>query len=126
MSRSTPTLNSHQFNIIYADPPWRYRTWTMNAQARPGDSQMRGRRPPYDCMDSDAICRLPVSEICANDCLLFLWATYPMLPAAFKVIDAWGFSYRTVAFTWVKSLRRSDGFHVGLGHWTRANPESCL
>ena len=72
------------------------------------------------------ICVLPVADIAAEDCALFLWATYPNLPEAFEVIKAWGFTYKTVAFTWVKRNRKSHGWFVGLGHWTRANAEICL
>jgi N6-adenosine-specific RNA methylase IME4 len=77
-------------------------------------------------MRTEAIRALPVSMISAPDCALFLWATYPMLPDAFAVIDAWGFTFKTVAFTWVKTNRSGRGFHFGLGYWTRANPEICL
>jgi N6-adenosine-specific RNA methylase IME4 len=72
------------------------------------------------------ICALPVAGIAATDSALFLWATYPNLPEAFEVIKAWGYTYKTVAFTWVKRCKKSPGFFVGLGHWTRANAELCL
>ena len=48
-----------------------------------------------------------------------------MLPQDFEVIKAWGFKYKTVAFTWVKE-NKSEGYFTGLGYWTRANPEMCL
>jgi site-specific DNA-methyltransferase (adenine-specific) len=72
------------------------------------------------------ICTLPVAGITDKDCVLFLWATYPNLPEAFEVIKACGFVYKTVAFTWVKRCKKSPGWFVGLGHWTRANAEICL
>jgi len=72
------------------------------------------------------ICALPVAEIAAKDCMLFLWATFPNLPEAFKVIKAWGFTYKTVAFVWVKRNKKSPGWFWGLGYWTRANAEICL
>ena len=72
------------------------------------------------------ICALPVADIAAGDCALFLWATYPNLQEAFEVIKAWGFTYKTVAFTWVKRNKQSPGWFAGLGHWTRANAEICL
>ena len=77
-------------------------------------------------MKLEDICKLPIASIAANDCALFLWATYPNLKEAFKVIEAWGFRYCTVAFTWVKRNKKSPGFFVGLGYWTRANAEICL
>jgi len=72
------------------------------------------------------ICALPVADIAADDCALFLWATYPNLQQAFEVIKAWGFTYKTVAFTWVKRNKKSPGWFTGLGYWTRANAEICL
>jgi N6-adenosine-specific RNA methylase IME4 len=53
-------------------------------------------------MSLDEICALPVESIAAPDGALFLWITDPMLPVAFKVIEAWGFTFKTVAFTWAK------------------------
>jgi site-specific DNA-methyltransferase (adenine-specific) len=55
-----------------------------------------------------------------------MWVTSPVLPAAFKVIEAWKFIYKSVAFTWVKTNRKSPGYHIGMGHYTRANAEICL
>ena len=77
-------------------------------------------------MNTENICALPIAEIAAKDCILFLWATFPNLPEAFKVIKAWGFTHKTVAFVWVKRNRKSPGWFWGLGHWTRANAEMCL
>jgi len=57
----------------------------------------------------------PVADLAAEDCVLFLWATFPMLKEAFAVIDAWGFAYKTVAFTWVKENRKSPGLFWSLG-----------
>jgi N6-adenosine-specific RNA methylase IME4 len=69
---------------------------------------------------------LPLDDITEDNCVLFLWATYPQLKEALEVIDAWGFKYKTVAFTWVKRNKKSDSWFWGLGHWTRANAEICL
>jgi N6-adenosine-specific RNA methylase IME4 len=48
-----------------------------------------------------------------------------MLPQALSVIDAWGFTYKTVGFFWVKRTKHGKS-HIGTGYWTRANPEQCL
>lgn len=69
---------------------------------------------------------MPVPEITAKDSVLFLWATFPQLPEALRVIDAWGFQYKSVAFVWLKRNRRSAGWFYGLGYWTRGNAEICL
>ena len=58
--------------------------------------------------------------------MLFMWATFPMLREALDVIEAWGFSYKTVAFNWVKQNRNGTGIFMGLGNWTRSNSEICL
>lgn len=64
--------------------------------------------------------------IAADNCVLFLWTTYPMLKEAIKVIEAWGFTYKSIAFQWVKQNRSGNGFFFGLGRWTRGNTEPCL
>jgi len=74
-------------------------------------------RSPYDVMNTDDICALPVGKLAAKDCILFMWVTYPKLEEAFEVIKAWGFRYKTCAFTWVKTNRRRGlaptGEHLG-------------
>ena len=77
-------------------------------------------------MTQAEICALPVVEISADDSILFLWVTMPKLDECFAVISAWGFSYKTCAFTWVKRNKQSDSFFWGMGRWTRANAELCL
>ena len=99
----------------------------MGERAKRGEKWGRANgRPIYDTMDTDTIAALPVREIAARDCVLFLWATYPKLQEAFQVIEGWGFTYKTVAHTWAKLNPRGQGWHFGLGYWTRGNPEICL
>lgn len=80
----------------------------------------------YSTMGIEEICSLPVQEICEKNCALFLWVTFPQLPEAFRVIKAWGFRYKTVAFVWTKLNRSGQGYFFGLGYWTRSNAEICL
>jgi N6-adenosine-specific RNA methylase IME4 len=77
-------------------------------------------------MKAKDIYDLPVQDIAADDCLLFMWATFPNLEVALETIRRWGFQYKTAAFVWVKRNRKSPGWFWGLGNWTRANPEVCL
>jgi site-specific DNA-methyltransferase (adenine-specific) len=105
-----------KYRIIYVDPPWRYQQRRLSGAAE----------HHYPTMPLDGLCRLPVAEIADEDCILFLWATFPMLPEALRVIAAWGFAFKSAAFVWVKTNRRSPGFHFGLGFWTRSNAEVCL
>lgn len=115
------------YRVLYADPPWTFATYSDRGKGRSAEAH-------YDCMSLDAIKALPVRELAADDAILLLWATDPLLPRAFEVIEAWGFAYKTVGFYWVKLNRgRSAGpalaeadFFTGLGFWTRANPEPCL
>lgn len=62
---------------------------------------------------------LPVSELAADDCALFLWALASMLPVAIALGETWGFRYKSVAFVWDKG-------RIGLGYWTRQEAEVCL
>ena len=110
-------LPDRLFNIILADPAWSY-----NDKALAGNL---GACCKYDVMSIEDIKNLEVGKIAADDCVLFLWCTYPKLNEVFDVIKAWGFVYKTVAFTWVKKYRNGDNF-MGMGRWTRANAEVCL
>ncbi len=105
-----------KYSVIYADPPWHYRTYSKKGRGRSADSH-------YPTMDLEDIKALPISEIADKDCALFMWLTFPCMKEAFEVLDAWGFEYKTVAFVWVKQNRKSDSLFWGMGYWTRANAE---
>lgn len=77
-------------------------------------------------MSIDELCALPVSELADKDCVLFLWTTFPMLSEALRLIKAWGFSFKTAAFVWLKRNRKSLSWFFGMGRWTRGNAEICL
>jgi len=116
-----------KFNILLADPPHRYKNWSMKESAQRGEKwARRNGRSPYDTMDLKDICDLPVNDIMARNSVLFLWVTDPKLDDGFKIIEAWGFTYVSVGFYWVKQNPSGVGFHFGLGFGTRANPEICL
>ena len=108
-----------KYSIIYADPPWAYRTYSKKGQGRSAESH-------YPTMCIEDIKALPVGELAAKDCALFLWITFPCLCEALEVLTAWGFSYKTVAFVWVKQNRKNDDLFTGMGYWTRANAEICI
>src|SRR5690349_17524516 len=111
-----------KYRVIYADPPWAFRNWSAKGTGRNAVSH-------YDCLDFDSLTKLPVSQMAAEDCALFLWAVDPLLPKAIDLIRAWGFEFKTVAFYWVKlnkSAEAQNSYFTGLGYWTRANPEQCL
>ena len=77
-------------------------------------------------MSLEEIKTLPVAELADRDCVLFLWATFPMLQEALEVVRAWGFTFKTVAFTWIKLSPKSNSIYWGMGFWTRSNAEICL
>lgn len=116
-----------KFNIVYADPPWRFKNWSMKEFAERGEKwARRNGRSPYDVMDTKDICAMPVDSLSARASILLMWATYPKLEDALQVIKAWGFEYKTVAFSWVKLNPSGQGFKMGLGYHTRGNVEPCL
>lgn len=80
----------------------------------------------YDVMSINDICNLPVKDIADDNSILFMWVTLPKLNEFMKVVNAWGFEYKSTAFVWVKKNKKADSFFMGLGRWTRANPEICI
>lgn len=111
-------LPRRKYGAILADPPWRFRS-----RSEKGDG--RSAKQHYDVMDLEAIKALPVRELAAPDCALFLWVTDTHLRQGLEVMEAWGFTFKTVGFYWAKT-NRDDSFFTGMGYWTRANPEQCL
>lgn len=108
-----------KYNIIYADPPWNGLGWNNGS----------GQKCPanhYEVQGVEWIKSLPVQAISDDNSALFLWVTFPNLEDGLAVMRAWGFKYATCAFTWVKRNKKSDGYFVGCGNYTRANAEICL
>jgi N6-adenosine-specific RNA methylase IME4 len=117
-----------EFRVIYADPPWNFRTYSPKGRGRCPDAH-------YDIMTLRDLKRMraEIDRYASPDCALFLWATDPLLPQALDVIEAWGFAYKTVGFYWAKLNKKAPqehftaaSFFTGLGYWTRANAEMCL
>lgn len=111
-------MGTSSFQTIHADPPWNFKTYSKKGESRSASTH-------YDVMSIKDIAKLPVEKVAAPDCALFMWVTDPMLPRAFELFEAWGFVFKTVAFTWAKT-NKGGGFFTGMGFWTRANPEMCL
>lgn len=85
-----------------------------------------GAERHYDTMSIDDIKNLNVNEISDDDSILFMWATFPKIQEALDTIKAWGFEYKTCAFTWIKENKKSSTLFWGMGRWTRSNAEICL
>ncbi len=87
---------------------------------------MRSITRHYPVMKLDAIKALPVAELAAPNCVLFMWTTDTSLPQALEVITSWGFCFKTVGFQWAKTNPKAKTFFTGCGWWTRGNVELCL
>ena len=107
-----------RYKVILADPPWTY-----TDKCRSGK---RGVEYKYSCLTLPELKRLNVQNISDDDCALFMWSTAPQLPTAMELMKAWGFQYKTVAFTWIKHYPKSGNLCWGMGNYTRANPEYVL
>ena len=108
-------------NIIYADPPWQYKVWSKKGNGRSAESH-------YKTLSIKEIVNMKdfIKDISADDCVLFIWITYPCLKGAIQVIEEWGFTYKTCGFAWVKRNKKANSWFWGMGYWTRANSELCL
>ncbi len=103
LQSAPPPLPTGPFQIIVADPPWRYES---------------GNSLPYPTMAIEEIKALPVRDIAQEDAILWLWTTNAHLPVAFGVVETWGFEYKSM-LTWVKD-------RMGTGEWLRGQTEHCL
>jgi len=128
-------LPRNHFGAILADPPWRFKTWDNQEAIRKtrGDGTFTSANVHYRTMPTAEICALPIRNLAASDCSLFLWCSWPQMPDALSVITAWGFTFKTCGFLWAKAhARQLEMFQdyidplMGLGYWTRANSEPCL
>jgi len=112
-------LPDKKYNIIYADPPWNFKSWSKK-----GDKKNANQH--YSIMNLKDIKELPVNNIASEDCVLMMWVTYPNLVEGIETIKSWGFTYKTCGFSWIKKNKKADSFFWGLGYWTRSNNEICL
>lgn len=105
-------LPDKRYGVIYADPEWRFEVYSRDTgMDRAADNH-------YPTSSTEEICNRPVADIAADDCILFLWATVPMLPDALRVMDAWDFQYKSHCI-WAKD-------RIGTGYWFRNQHEILL
>jgi N6-adenosine-specific RNA methylase IME4 len=107
------------FGCLYADPPWQFLSRSAKGRGRSADRH-------YNIMTLDDIKAMPVESVAAKHSVLLMWTTDPMLVNALAVMAAWGFTYKTTGFVWAKTGKKPGSFPIGLGFWTRANPEIVL
>lgn len=108
-------LNGKRYNIIYADPPWKYST---NMYGKEG-IDTGSADTHYPTMEHEDICGMPVSDITLDDAMCFMWAVSPKLPDSIEVGKSWGFEYNNIAFVWEKGK-------VNPGNYTMSLCEVCL
>lgn len=115
-----------KYGAILADPPWTFKTYSKKGKGRSAEQH-------YGCMSLRDLWELEIPA--ADNCVLFMWTTDPMLRHALELMEAWNFTYKTIAFTWAKERTGMDvigyasqpkTWFTGMGYWTRANPEMCL
>lgn len=111
LSQKQAALPTKQYGVIYADPEWKFETFSENGMDRSADNH-------YPTSATDSIAARKVPDIAAKDSVLFLWATVPMIRDALKVMKAWGFEYKS-QMVWVKD-------RVGTGYWFRNQHEILL
>jgi N6-adenosine-specific RNA methylase IME4 len=125
-------LERGKYQVVLADPPWQFNSLWGGRPKKIGDNYpSRAIDAHYETMTIDDICALPVGELAAPDCVLFMWTCWPVLQKSFRVLEAWGFAYKTCGFSWMKAdpyrLFADDKTpFAGMGYWTRANTEPCL
>lgn len=110
-------LPNKKYKIIYADPPWAYRDRR---------NKFGGAKDHYKTMTLSEVKQLPVKEITDENCMLFLWVTFPNLKEGLEVVEAWGFTYKTLGFSWIKINKNNKKPCWGMGYYTKSNCEVCL
>lgn len=121
MPRSAPpfsNLAAHAYKVILMDPPWSFITYSDAGKERSADRH-------YVCMTLEEIAALPVGDLAADDCALFLWTTGGFLPAALDLLKGWGFTYKAFC-PWVKMTKDGSMPAMGMGYIMRDCVEPCL
>lgn len=116
-------LPKKHFGAILADPPWPFATWSHKGQGRSGEAH-------YRTMSHAEMDAMPVGTLAAPDCVLFVWIVQTQIPQAVRMIEAWGFTLKSVAFAWMKGdtlpmFPDDAAMQMGMGKWTRAEFEQC-
>ena len=109
-----------KYNIIDADRAWNYN------DKRTGKRMSGGASNHYDTMKIEDIKKLPIQDITDDNCMLFMWVTFPNLQEGLDTIKAWGFKYKTLGFSWIKTNKNNGKPFFGIGYYTKSNCEVCL
>lgn len=110
-----------KYDIIYADPPWKY-----NSRENHKTRFRGGADGHYRLLSLQDIWKLDVESICSDNAIMFLWCTFPFLKEQLKTFEAWGFKYKTVGFTWIKTNIKNGKPFFGVGYYSKSNAEVCM
>lgn len=108
-----------KYNVIYADPPWEYKTWSKKGNGRSAESH-------YNTQTIEHLKSFNINDIADTNCVLLMWVIFPCIEDGLALGKTWGFKYKTIAFNWVKMNKKSNTPFIGMGYYTRANSEVCL
>lgn len=108
-------LERGAYDLILADPPWRFRTWNET-------NQVKSAKNHYDLMDRQDLLDLPVASLASSNSCLVMWATQAQLDEAVELLAAWGFRYKT-AGAWAKQSSTGEKWAFGTGYWLRSAAE---
>ncbi|WP_245286263.1 MT-A70 family methyltransferase [Bradyrhizobium sp. WSM1417] len=111
-------LTGKRFGSIGSDPQWKFLTRSAAGEGRSANIH-------YKTEEVDKIKDLPVNELLADDGAFYMWMVDWCPQDALDLLAHWGLKHVTTAFTWVKQNASGEGWHMGQGYWTRANPEQC-
>ena len=103
---------SMRYGVIYADPPWRFKTYSAKGTGR-------GAISHYDVMTVDELESMPVAEWALPDCVLLLWVPGPHTLQGLELMAAWGSSIKGTGFVWIKTNRTCPGYAMGTGYGAR-------
>lgn len=111
LAANQKALPDKKFGVIYADPEWKFKTWSEAGMDRAVENH-------YPTSETSVIAARPVGDLAADDCVLFMWVTNPCLVQGIEVMAAWGFEYKA-NFVWDKVI-------IDRGYWNRARHEILL
>jgi N6-adenosine-specific RNA methylase IME4 len=127
-------LERGHYGAILVDPPTRFETYSGATEVTARGSKTKPATTRYATMTRKELAVLPVGDLAAPNCVLFLWSCWPTSVQTYELIERWGFKYKTCAFAWMKVKKDNPKVpepdelkpRMGLGYWTRANTEICL
>ena len=116
------------YGVILLDAPTRFETYSGATSVTARGTMVKPATVHYSTITREDIAALPEGDLAADDCVLFLWCCWPTIKQSFELIERWGFTYKSCAFSWMKADPAAPFTvpRMGMGYWTRANTENCL